>query len=914
MAAKRPSRATVLTRHAVNGFRYQVAVITKGRAVLVQVVEWMYQGGPCVKTYFLSLGHSKADYKRKFNSEQRSLLEKGASFKEYDISLLYTVLQLMCGLAGPGNPAWASPPTGQPLEHLLHKVKVKRNNIAHTNDVQQMSDQKLIKKLRKLRCLFSRILRMAGNRCGIHPHIFRGQVWEIKQNFQDLLKKVREPLQASDLDKFPQLQQEIKAFQKALQNKVREASEQELHCLYPQLWDVALAQWLYPDLKIRPSLNFTNLVIKEDISTLSPSQQKQHQPRDISHKDLLQITDIFGRLPEVIIISGEGGIGKTTLLKHMLEMWVRDPLQIKGLKDVSPLLYLQLRGCTITCWTDLLKSALYKTFQESGLTTDIFVDLFQAMHIVVLLDGYDEVSKSAKKLITDLISYRRNLRIVVTTRPSCLKELTQIMKDKKRVMNIEIKGIHRKDRPHFVENTLNALVQDTIRKDELKEKFLTNIENLKMDKGDLDIPLTLTLLIIRDIEAPEQSSPDVYQDLTTLMVSKIKKRLEAKDIDVTYDKVREYHEFQAEVALRCLKKREHDLLSETVEDLKAKCKSLNLPHKEILSGFLISKKFRQGLYIIHVWSFPHNRFQEHWASSYIAKRLLNMSHSMPDLTGLLDFPFLTDVDQKKKLGKPGLPTEEEVVAIMFNKNPVLQIYADGIDEARELIWKNIEGDISVLVMEILFNIARILSLSHKSLLDEVAPAIISLILYSDHSHLIQKDSCHMICETVMASGQHAGILEAAAKVVRNGEKLMTRGKYLPGFMALFDYIKPCCVEVIMSRETEDFPPSWQLSCLEALSKQEIELILIIHESKSSLQFCETCLKAVTGPGSLSRLTKFEGDLTAAGIQLLPESLKELIARTDKEGVQALVKRLPHLQSLLNLGKCFIQSSIHGIKP
>ncbi|XP_042871905.1 uncharacterized protein LOC122253151 [Penaeus japonicus] len=453
----------------------------------------------------------------------------------------------------------------------------------------------------------------------------------------------------------------------------------------------------------------------------------------------------------------------------MLEMWVRDPSQIKGLRDVSPLLYLQLRGCTITCWTDLLKSALYKTFQESGLTTDIFVDLFQAMHIVVLLDGYDEVSKSAKKLITDLISYRRNLRIVVTTRPSCLKELTQIMKDKKRVMNIEIKGIYRKDRPHFVENTLNALVQDAIRKDELKEKFLTNIENLKMDKGDLDIPLTLTLLIIRDIEAPEQSSPDVYQDLTTLMVSKIKKRLEAKDIDVTYDKVREYHEFQAEVALRCLKKREHDLLSETVEDLKAKCKSLNLPHKEILSGFLISKKFRQGLHIIYIWSFPHNRFQEHWASSYIAKRLLNMSHSMPDLTGLLDFPFLTDVDQKKKLGKPGLPTEEEVVAFMFNKNPVLQIYADGIDEARELIWQNIEGDISVLVMEILFNIARILSLSHKSLLDEVAPAIISLILYSDHSHLIQKDSCHRICETVMASGQHAGILEAAAKVVRNGE-------------------------------------------------------------------------------------------------------------------------------------------------
>ncbi|XP_027210356.2 uncharacterized protein [Penaeus vannamei] len=894
------ARTTTLTRHTVNGFRYQVAVIAKGRAVLVQAVEWLYQGGPCVKSYFLSLGHSKADYKRKFNSEQRHLLERGVPFKEYDISLLYIVLQLMCGLAGPSDPAWASPPTGQPLEHLLHKVKMKRNDIAHSNDVRQMSDQELIKELRKLRCLFSGILRLAGNRCGIRPHVFRDQVWEIKQNFQDLLEKVREPLQASDLDKFPQLQQEIQVFQKALQNKIKEASERELCGLYPQLWDVTLAQWLYPDLKIRPSVNFTNLVIKEDTSTLSPSQEQQHQPRDISHKDLLQITDVYDRLPEVIIIAGEGGIGKTTLLKHMLEMWVRDPSQIKGLQNVSPLLYLQLRGSTLTSWKGMLESALCGTFQESGLTIDIFADLFQAMHVVVLLDGYDEVSQQAKELITDLISYRRNMRIVITTRPSCQKELTQIMKNKKQVMNIEIKGIDRKDRHFFIENTLAALVQDPVRRDELKGKIIRNLENLKTGKGDLDVPLTLTLLIIRDVEAPDESSPDVYQDLTSLMVKKVKERLAAKGIGVTLEKVREYHEFQRGVALRCLKKREHDLLSETVEDLKAKCNELNLPYKEILSGFLISKKFRQGLFIVHVWSFPHNRFQEHWASSHIATQLSKMSRSLPDMSGLLDFAFLTDVEKKKKLGMPGLPTEEEVVTFMFTKNPILQVYVDNIEEAKELVWGNIGGDISALLMEIVFNIARIFSSSRENLLDKFASAIISFILYSDHSHLISKNSCHRICETVMASGHHASILEAAAKVLRTSGTLMTRGEYLPGFVALFDYVRPSCVEVFMSKDTEEFPPSWQVSGLEALSKQNIELILTINDIKSSIQFSEACLRAVTGPGSFCRLTKFGGELTEVGMQLLPESLEELNTKSDAEGVRALVPRLQHLQRLQTL--------------
>ncbi|XP_042871897.1 uncharacterized protein LOC122253145 isoform X3 [Penaeus japonicus] len=897
MPRQHSTSMTQLTRCTINGFRYHVAVGTIGHAVFAQVVEWLYQGGPCVRTYFLSLGHLDADYERTFNIEQRQMLENGALFKEYDISLLYLILQTMCGLAGPGDPSCASSSTGQPLGHLLHKLYQKRSHLALSDDVQQMSEQKLKKELAKLKRLFSRILRLAGNRCGMRPHVFRDEVWEVKQDLQDLMEKVREPLQSSELSNLPQLQQEIQVFKKTLSQKVEEQSQQELRGFYPQLWDVALVQWLYPELTVQPSLNFTNLVIMENMESLPPLQEQNLH--GLSHKDLLQVTHQNGSLPEVIIISGEGGIGKTTLLKYMLEMWVRDPSQIKGLRTVSPLMYLQLRGSSISSWKDMLQNVLYNTFQESGLTIDFFVDLFQAMHVVVLLDGYDEVSPEAKKLITDLAKYQGNMRVVITTRPSSLKELKQMV-SKKQVMNIEIKGIRREDWSLFIENTLVALVQEPVCRSGVKERVIAHLDHLDLRKREVAVPLTLVLLIVREVEAPGQRLQDIYEDLTNLMVGKIEERLVIKGIDDAEDKVIEYNEFQKSVALRCLKKREHDLSSETVEDLKAKCDSLNLPYIEVLSGFLISKKCRQGLHIIHVWSFPHNRFQEHWASSYIAKRLLNMSHSMPDLTGLLDFPFLTDVDQKKKLGEPGLPTEEEVVAFMFNKNPVLQIYADGIDEARELIWQNIEGDISVLVMEILFNIARILSLSHKSLLDEVAPAIISLILYSDHSHLIQKDSCHRICETVMASGQHAGILEAAAKVVRNGEKWMTRGEYLPGFMALFDYVKPCCVEVIISKDTEEFPPSWQLSCLEALSKQEIELILIIYDIKNSIQFCETCLKAVTGPGSLSRLTKFEGDLTAAGMQVLPESLKELIARTDKEGVQALVKRLPQLQSLLNL--------------
>ncbi|XP_037803124.1 LOW QUALITY PROTEIN: uncharacterized protein LOC119597608 [Penaeus monodon] len=885
---QQPPTTTQLTRHAVNGFRYQVAVGTTGCAVLAQVAQWLYRGGACIRTYFLSLGHHEADYRRIFNSEQRKLLESGAPFEEYGLPLLLLILQHMCGLAGPSDPAWAYPPAGQPLEHLIYRLSQKQSGIACSKDMQQMSDQKLKRELERLRRLLSRILRLVGSQCGLPPHVIRGEIWQAKQDLQDLAKKVREPLQVSEVNSLPQLQQEIQVFREILHRKVEERSRQELRDFYPQLWDVALAQWLYPELTVRPSMNFTNLILLENTASLQSF-------RTLPLKDILQITHPNG-LPEVILISGEGGIGKTTLLKYMLEMWVRDPLQIEGLQDVSPLLYLQLRGSNISSWKDLLTNVLCDTYQESGLTVDFFVDLFREMQVVVLLDGYDEVTEEAKKLVTDLATCQGNVRVVITTRPSCLKELSKIV-DKKQVIHIEIKGVRQEDRPHFVESTLAALVQDPLSRSAIKENITTRLQRLVLEKVDLAVPLTLVLLIMREVEAPGRSSQGIYEDLTNLMAGKIEERLVVRGIDEADDKIKEYQEFLKAVSLRCLKKQEHDLLPETVEALIAKCNNLDLPYMEILPGFLISKKRRQGLFIVQVWSFPHNRFQEHWAASHIAKQLSKMSHSLPDMTGLLDFAFLTDAEKKKKLGMPGLPTEEEVVTFMFTRNPILQVYVDNIEEARGLVWSNIQGNLSTLAMEIIFSITYILSLSQENLLVKFASAIISFILYSDQSHLISKNSCHRICETVMASGQHASILEAAAKVLKNSDTLMTRGEYLPGFVALFDYVRPSCVEVFMSKDTEELPPSWQVSGLEALSNQNIELILILSDVKNSIQFSEACLRATTGPGNICRLTKFEGELTAVGMQLLPESLEELITKSDGEGVRALATRLQLLQRL-----------------
>lgn len=227
---------------------------------------------------------------------------------------------------------------------------------------------------------------------------------------------------------------------------------------------------------------------------------------------------------------------------------------------------------------------------ESGLTMDTFLEIFQAMHVIVLLDGYDEANKKVKKLIADLLAYQGNMRIVISTRPECARELTQMMKSKRLVMNVEIQGIRREDRPHLVESTVAALVQDAALKDAMTDRVLRHLEDLQLQKDELDMPLAIVLLVVRETEAPDEGPENIHDELTALMMGKIEERLVLRGIEDANEKIQEYHEFQKEVAPWGVKRLESDRRAEGVEKLKAKCISLNLPHREMLSGFLVSKK------------------------------------------------------------------------------------------------------------------------------------------------------------------------------------------------------------------------------------------------------------------------------------------------------------------------------------
>lgn len=740
-----------LTRDIVNGFRYQVAVNTEGQRVLVEVVKWTYKGGKeSVRSYFKSLNRSNKKYKDIFNNEQRKLLESevspivdvDAAFKDYDISLLYAILQNFCGLEEPNSRVWTSPGTRERLEHLIYILKEQRNDISHKKVVQQMSDKRVEEKLQWLKHLLWKILQTACTFAGKRLHNARNVMLTVNSNFKRLMMKVREPLDSKDFALLPQLQDEIRVFREIIMEKVKEDSRQELHDLYPHLWDVTLALWLCLELKMRPRLSFTSLIVKEDMIWPLPAQQ---QPRIISHKDLLQVRRRDGHQPEVLIISGEGGMGKTSLMKFMIQSWVENPSQITGLQDISHLVFFQLRGSNVCSLRDMLKNLFPKTLQESGVKTEYFQELFMTFPAVFLLDGYDEVNKKSKKLVVDLLNMT-NMRIIISTRPGCLKELTQLMQTKKRVLVVEMKGISKEDCAVYVENALSENVHDPLRRSEMRNNILTNLENLNTEKNELNVPLTMKLLTVREILAPDRSSTNIYEDLTMLMMGKTEERLIVKGIQEAEDKIKEYHEFQKKIALRGLKRREHNLWPETVKEMKAKCRSLNLPYEEMLAGFLTSKRSREGLTVVQTWSFPHNRFQEHWAADYLATKFAALASPQPP-------------DENE------IPSSEEMSLLNPNKNPLLEIYFSGPQEARQLVHE--EGCRQRdLLIDLSCKALRLLPSAKESLQKKLTLAVVSLLLYSEGPLPATDTKRNRICQFLRASGNSPCVAEVCEKVLQ----------------------------------------------------------------------------------------------------------------------------------------------------
>nr|XP_045587708.1 uncharacterized protein LOC123749636 [Procambarus clarkii] len=885
MAASSP----VIQPEDVNRLRYGLAVTKAGRDALASMFMWSYRGTFPVLTYLTQdLGYTNAQYRRVFDAQQRDKLEASSDAATFDITLLYKLLQRVCGLAEMNDPTWTTPgPQGPSLEHLIYSLKQHRNTLAHDNV--GMSEQDLTSTLTELSDLLAKMLAEAGVRCGTNSQDVDHVTRDVTKYIGDLLAKVREQLDPSDVAYLPQLRQEIKMFKSHITEEVKQMSKQELTDGYKLLYQIVPASWLLLNINYNPSLAFTRLRLLED-PVIGPRPSDAAKGQDINYEDILSMRREDGRVPQCVLLTGEGGMGKTTLLKLILEKWVEDPAAIRHLGTVDLVFYVQCRDSHLNTFDDLLRQLLPQTLSDSGADFQLFKEIILSLNILVLIDGYDEVNDHSGRLVKELLHLPgKDVRLVITTRPGWDQQLSQLVPHTRPRCNILVLGITPERRVEFAERTIKVLVEEECQRSVITGRFTQRLEQMSQFLGEyLNTPLTLTLLALLCVEAPEEfnnltTNTQVYEKIHDFITNKLVSRLTDKHVTQPKGKcdenVKRFLRFLEEISLRGVLRQEYDLWPETEAEIREKCDTLGLPQEEVLSNYFTRTSYCRGLNVVWVFGYFHARYQEYCASRGLVALLLRAeqdrgdpaSHRVSGERSII-IDLLVDVVRKER-GSLG----DHLRGSTFDISDVQQ-------EFRERPrWQNI------LVSTTGVLCAR--GVEHKFI-----------------THII--DLCEMVTPETDELLKHVAESRGSEHVIQAVcEKLRTEHRWtihsVDSCVVLPLVLKKVTPEVI-SLHLDDKPQLEHfLSTLSVLAEKEVIVHLNFKNilySKINIDLLQKSLERLTAPGSKCILEGFEGDLSEAAIPLLPHTLETLDLYLTLQQLPVLIRHLPHLPHLQDLGK------------
>ncbi|KAK3894274.1 hypothetical protein Pcinc_001968 [Petrolisthes cinctipes] len=562
----------------------------------------------------------------KLDKTQKDKVENYNSSEKFDISLLLIVIKLCCiNMALLNDAAWFS--DGDELENLLYQIKKARNNAMHES--LEMTETEFEEKTKKLREDLIATLTKAKERFGRSDAELKE---EIDKNEVVMNTITNEPLDLKDF---------LRDYHSDLQEHTisRLADQLKQHSTYQK--SITPISFLTTN-KVKLPVN------KIYMATKIMQGRPEGKEKDVDHRDLIKLVQGQSNQPQVLVVEGLAGSGKTTLADHMTTEWSNTSSDsIRGLNEYKLLLKVQCRDPHLSCYVDLVGFLFQPSTTEYK---ELLSKLVMESSLLVIIDGIDEVNKSSRELIRDILHQMQGnpkCTVMFTTRPEALQEGLQLIPNTYYRVEVELVGIptgQRKDFLHRYLDELHKTSPGTTPTPPTTDDINQCIKQLDVEtKEHFRLPLNLSIVAILMYSWPDKmnrntTQTELYYLIHELTLEKLEKRLIDNDLTKDFgrrkrlDKVENWLSTLYCEMFIALTHDQLTLQEESVNKLRSKCDTLDLPPDEMMAAFMETRTVKtfRGC-DLDCYSVPHKGFQERYGALYIIQGIKQLKK--PDDTG-----------------------------------------------------------------------------------------------------------------------------------------------------------------------------------------------------------------------------------------------------------------------------------------
>lgn len=595
-----------------------VALVRVGKELLIKILHW---GFPNIQQLTLREGlqelpgYSNTRYKNDFNKDERKKIETGI-VSDFDITLLNTLIHRLCRLVDP--PSAQISTASNKLSEIILRIKDTRNKFAHP--LLGLTEAEMSNHVNEMKILFEAVMDEAQDQ-------FQIDVYEVinhkNEMSSQLLQIIQSPLPAASIS-----EQLAQVAREKSRIAIQEGAN-ELKLSYHNFTYLSVTPWPFVPVRRSVSDVFNNINMRFNSSHILQNRLTDEESR-VQVNSLLNKTHLDNSEPGFILLNGHSGIGKTTLLKYIIDSWTNDSQHQMNVDKYDLVFYIDCRNTCIQSFQGFLSQVIPNT--ANLFSDEDLINIIMSSSCLFLLDNIDELSNKSCFVINELISSSSStIKIVGTASGDPGNNIIQIGHHRN-PMNLNIEGLSSDTIRDYVNMLYESIPADYRRSQ--AEAFFSEILSQDFLLHDwLTNPEILSHVFLHWCLAPNDNArcstlTNVLLHSFNLIVKKLKDRLSSKSLPcvveqhLLHTKLQKFLIELGRIAMSTLNNGTTGLDFKSTTYLLLKCEELGLPANIVLSEFLCFREsFDEKILQTSVnVNFPSASFHEFCSAYHLFNR------------------------------------------------------------------------------------------------------------------------------------------------------------------------------------------------------------------------------------------------------------------------------------------------------